>query len=406
MRGSIGLTAYRTLSGRRAAPDYVPSRPRPRGELVWIHTAEPGNNRAITDLALRLVGVRDRTHVMLTADSGTFDTRGEDAMHVEPLPNDHPTFADVFVKHWRPDVVIWTWGGLRPNLILAAAESGAFLMLVDAARSGFDSSRDRWLSEVPKRVLPKFDRVIVRDTDARLRLAQLGCPLPEIDTTEPLHPFGQVLPAADSDLNELSFALAGRPTWLAARTTRDEGRIILGAHRLAARSSHRLLLILHTTSAANAAHLMDLANAAGMRATNWLSGQLPDENCQLLITDGDDDLGLWLRIAPVTFLGGTLRPGRSMCDPYTVAAHGTAMIYGPNVGHHADAFTRLVNARAARIVNDKQTLGRAVIQMTAPDQAAQMAMAGWEVVSQGAHSLDLIIDHVKAHLDTVDTGAH
>ena len=406
MRGSIGLAAYRTLSGRRAVPDYEPSHQRPKGEVVWIHAAEQGNNRAIMDLALRLVAMRHGTHVILTAEQGSFTVAGSDFVHVETLAGDHPSFAEQFVAHWRPDIVIWAWGGLRPNLILSAANSGAYMILIDAARDGFDGRRDRWLPEVPKRVVAKFDHVIARDSEAHLRLAQLGRPLSAIELAEPLHPFGQMLSAAESDINDVSLALAGRPTWLAARTVREEGRIILGAHRLAVRTSHRLLLILHATSAPDGVHLMDLAHTAGMRATHWGTGQLPDDNCQVLITDAEDELGLWLRVAPVTFLGGSLRPGHSVCDPYTAAAHGTALIYGPHVGNHADAFTRLVNARAARIVNDKQTLGRAVIQMTAPDQAAQMAMAGWDVVTHAAHSLDRIIDLVQSQLDARESGAN
>ncbi len=404
MRGSIGLAAYRTLSGRRAAPDYAPKHPRPKGEVVWIHAAEPGNNRAVTDLAQRLVAMRHGTHVILTGEHDGFDVVGWSALHVEMLPGDHPGFAESFTGHWRPDVVIWVWGGLRPNLIFAAANIGAYMLLIDAGHDGFDGRRDRWLPEVPKRVIARFDHVTARDSAAHLRLAQLGRPLSNIELAAPLHPFGQMLHAADSDINDITHALAGRPTWLAARTVREEGRIILGAHRIAVRTSHRLLLILHATSAPDGAHLMDLAQAAGMRAAYWGAGQLPDDNCQVLIADADDELGLWLRIAPVTFLGGSLRAGHAVCDPYTAAAHGTALIYGPHVSRHADAFTRLVNARAARIVKDKQTLGRAVIQMIAPDQAAQMAMAGWDVVTQGAHSLDRIIDLVQNQLDAREGG--
>lgn len=405
MRGSIGLAAYRTMSGRRAAPQFAPQQARPRGELVWIHAAEVGKNRAVLDLALRLVNLRHGVHVVLTAEQGGFDTGMSEFVHVQDLPGDHPTFAANFVQHWRPDVVIWAWGGLRPNLILAAADSGAYMMLVDAAHDGFDGRRDRWLPEVPKRVIARFDHVIARDTDAHLRVAQLGRPLSAIEIAAPLHPFGQMLHAADSDINDIALALAGRPTWLSARTSREEGRIVLGAHRLAVRTAHRLLLILHATSVPDGAHLMDLAQAAGMRAAYWGAGQMPDDNCQVLIADADDELGLWLRIAPVTFLGGSLRPGQAVCDPYTAAAHGTALIYGPHVGTNAEAFTRLINARAARIVNDKQTLGRAVIQMIAPDQAAQMAMAGWDVVTQGAHTLDRIIDLVQNRLDSGEGGA-
>ena len=405
MRDSIGLAAYRTLSGRRAVPDYAPAHPRPSGEVVWIHAAEPGNNRAIADLAQRLITVRHGTHVVLTAAEGNFERFSVDGVMVERAPDDHPTTARAFVRHWRPDVVIWAWGGLHPNLVHEADKSGAYMLLVDAARDGFDGRRDRWLPDVPKRLLGAFDRVIARDAASRERLAQLGRDGPRVELATPLHPSGQMLPANDTDINDVTEALAGRPTWLAARSTRAEARILLGAHKLAVGTSHRLLLILHATSSADSAHSMDLARAADMRAVYWGEGQLPDDNCQVLVADADDELGLWLRIAPVTFLGGSMHPGNSVYDPYIAASHGTALIYGPHVGKHTDAFTRLVKARAARIVNDKKSLGRAVSQMIAPDQAALMALAGWDVVTQAALSLDRVIDLTQSHLDAIDGGA-
>lgn len=166
-------------------------------------------------------------------------------------------------------------------------------------------------------------------------------------------------------------------------------------------ASHRLLLILHPANTAAVLGIVAEAETAGLRTLLWSNGALPDDNTQVLIDDTTEDLGLWLRIAPVSFLGGSLVPGQQSCDPYMAAAHGTAIIYGPHTGTNVDAYTSLMNAGAARIVNDATTLGRAVIQIMAPDQAAQMTMAGWEVVTESADSLDSIIAHVETHLDAL-----
>ncbi|MEQ3709777.1 3-deoxy-D-manno-octulosonic acid transferase, partial [Tateyamaria sp.] len=316
MRDSLGLAAYRTLSGRRAAPDYAPTLDRPSGEVVWIHSSEAGNTRAIADLALQLIRVRHGTHVVLTLSDGDFDLPDVEGLHVVDLPDDHPATARAFIAHWRPDVIIWAWGDLQPNLILEAADYGAHMMLIDAASDGFDGRRDRWLPEVPKRLLATFDHVIARNADARDRLVQMGRSKQRIELGSPLYPSGEMLPANDTDIADVTDALAGRPTWLSAHTARAEGRILVGAHRLAVRTSHRLLLILHATSTADSAHFMDLTRTADMRAVYWGDGQLPDDNCQVLVVDADEELGLWLRIAPVTFLGGSLKPEHSVFDPY------------------------------------------------------------------------------------------
>lgn len=401
MRGSLGLKAYRTLTRRGTPVEFQPANPRPDGELIWIHAAGPGRNRALSDLALRLVHMRDGCHVLLTPTQSIFQNRSSDMILKEDVPDEHPDVTDAFIKHWKPDVVIWAWGGLRPNLIQSAADSGAKMMLIDADENGFDSRRDRWLPEVPRHLVARFDTVIVRSRTAHLRLAQLGCPFKKIKQAPPLRPFGRMLPAADSDISDITQALGGRPVWLAMQIALGEVGNVLAAHRQALMASHRLLLVLHPAERDAGVDILAEAEKVDLRTLLWSEGELPDDNTQVLIDDTTEDLGLWLRIAPVSFLGGSLVPGHDSCDPYTAAAHGTAIIYGPHTGSNVDAYTSLMNAGAARIVNDAATLGRAVTQIMAPDQAAQMTMAGWDVVTESADSLDSIIAHIETHLDAL-----
>lgn len=405
MRGSLGLSAYVTLSARRAAPRFHPVHDRPAGDVVWIHAAEPGNNRAVNDLAHRLTYMQPECFVVLTAAEGSFGDRGSPDVCQEIDPPDHPSYTDAFIAHWAPDVVVWTWGDLKPNLVLSAANSGACMILADAAREGFDGRRDRWLPEVPRALLEQFHHISARDEAAHRRLVQMGGDVLRVEMAPALHPFGRMLPAAESDLTEMAEALGGRPTWLAARTATPECTQVLAAHRYAVQSSHRLLLVLHLLDDETVETAITTAKKMGLRAADWRDGTLPDENTQVLVAHDDDDLGLWMRVATVTFIGGSMHAGTEVADPFSAAAHGTAIVYGPNVGLHVDAFTHLMNAGAARIVNDTNSLGRAVTQMIAPDHAAQMAMAGWDVVTRGADSLDRIIARIQAHLDTKPGGA-
>jgi 3-deoxy-D-manno-octulosonic-acid transferase len=64
------------------------------------------------------------------------------------------------------------------------------------------------------------------------------------------------------------------------------------------------------------------------------------------------------------------------------------------------SYSRLAAAGAARIINDSAALSMAVSRLVAPDQAAIMAHAGWEVVSEGAALMDRITDLVQDMLDT------
>ena len=83
------------------------------------------------------------------------------------------------------------------------------------------------------------------------------------------------------------------------------------------------------------------------------------------------------------------------------AALGSAILYGPNVGRYLEVYSRFANAGAARIVKDSDTLASAVQQCLAPDQAALMAAAGWNVASSGAEVTDKVIELVHDTLDAL-----
>jgi len=103
-------------------------------------------------------------------------------------------------------------------------------------------------------------------------------------------------------------------------------------------------------------------------------------------------------------MASSLMPGAGGRDPYAPAALGSAVLYGPNVSRYMGAYSRLAAAGAARIVKDAPTLQAAVIRLTAPDRAAQMAHAAWEVISDGAEATDSLLALVEDTLDLLEAG--
>jgi 3-deoxy-D-manno-octulosonic-acid transferase len=203
----------------------------------------------------------------------------------------------------------------------------------------------------------------------------------------------------DAVLTRLLTDLGPRPVWLGARTRGVEAAYVIEAHRRAIRYAHRLLLVLVPETPADAEQALAAAQDSDLRLCQWDSGDVLDENSQILLTEGPEDLGLWYRLAPLAFLGGSLVSGHGGTDPLEAAALGTAILYGPNVGAHLSAYTTLVDAGSARIVRDVDTLAGAVSQLVAPDRAAAMAHAGWDVVSRGAAATDAVIAELAQCLD-------
>ena len=407
MVGSLGLSAYRALARRGEAHLPTFDTPRPKGELLWIHCAETDAFLAVQDLTQRQINSRPELNILISMvvlphnDAGA-GAMFDDGIHVVQICDDHPDSVTAFLDHWRPDCCVWTWGGLRPNLILAAAERNCVLYLINADSAGFDGRRDRWLPDVARNLLALFTAVMVRTPAAAQRLMQLGLEKDDIEITTALQAGGQALPCSETDLADLAATCVGRAIWFANGVQKEELQTVLAAHRQALRLSHRLLLVLRPGENLSAEETLEVARTQEFRVLSWDDGNYPDETTQVLISDDIRDAGLFYRVAPVSFLGGSLIAGRHGVDPLEAAALGSAVLYGPRVGRHLQSYSRLATAGAARIINDSAALSMAVSRLVAPDQAALMAHAGWDVVTEGATLTDRITDLVQDTLDTLE----
>jgi 3-deoxy-D-manno-octulosonic-acid transferase len=403
MARSLGLQAYRALARRSEAAQKAPVQDRPDGELVWLHAGEPGNMLAVQDLAHRLVSSREGLSALITYPENEtpppLPTRENVRVQQTAVPGEHPENVEAFLDHWHPDTCIWTWGNLRPNLIIETAATACPLMLIDADTRGFDARQNRWLPDLTRSVLGHFQTLLCRSVAGRRRLRNIGKTLDGIDVTSPMLAGGQPLACADTDLTELAAAIGGRPVWFATNVLPKELPTVLSAHSKALRLSHRLLLVLQPASTSQVEDICDATHKRNMTTINWANGEYPDDTTQVMIADDPADTGLFFRIAPVSFLGSSLIAGEGGCDPFDAASLGSAVLYGPKVRHFLPSYSRLAAAGAARIVNDADALGNAVSRLIAPDQAAAMAHAGWDVISQGAALTDKAIEMVQDALD-------
>ena len=102
-------------------------------------------------------------------------------------------------------------------------------------------------------------------------------------------------------------------------------------------------------------------------------------------------MGLWYRIASVSFVGGSLVEVGGH-NPFEPALLGSAILFGPHVRNFVDGYRRLSDAGAAVLVRSEAELAEALVATIAPDRAAEMAAAAWAACSEGAEVTDAVLD--------------
>ncbi|SHJ97710.1 3-deoxy-D-manno-octulosonic-acid transferase [Shimia gijangensis] len=400
MARSLGLSAYLAFA-RREAPslDRITDQ-RPDGQLLWLHSSDPVRVDCLARLALRLKAQRGNLNLMVTTSPGQpLPRNAPKGVSVQICASENPQDVKTFLDHWKPDACMWLGPWLRPGLISAAYRQSIPLFLLDADEPGLENRRWRLMPEPVRATLNQFERIFAHSKEAEYRMRRLTQEPRRVLASGPLLEDSPALPCNETDLEELASAIGGRPVWLASQVQIQELGTILDAHRSISRLSHRTLLVLVPDQASDAAAMTALCRDEGWRVGHWEDGDIPQSNTQILISDDKQALGLWYRVAPVTLMGSSLISGHGGRNPLEPAALGSAILYGPGVRDYLDSYSRLAQAGAARIVKDASSLISALSLVTAPDQAATMAHAGWEVVSEGAEVSDQIIAVVQDALD-------
>lgn len=405
MARSLSLTAYMAYARRSSDTPAQFDTPRPTGELVWAHAADDTRARALYQIAERLHQLRPGARVLVSAGSGV-DLSGTACEFVlaQDLPEESIAAIDAFLDHWRPDICLWTGGDLRPALLTCADRRDIPLYLIDADEAQLSRSSWRWFPDLPRSVLRRFAQIQARSKNAARMLRRIGVAEADISITGALRPEAVPLPYREDERAELAALLRGRPLWQAARLEFAELEIVLQARQAVSRLSHRSVLIVTPEHPGELPAFEERIASEGLRMAVWANGDLPEETTQVILGEAAAELGLWYRLAPISLMGGSLLPGLTGHDPNEAAVHGTAILYGPHLRHYLSEYTRYAEAGAARIVRDADTLAAAVQSLLAPDQAAAMTHAAWDVASQGAPVTDRVLDLVQDTLDVMGAG--
>jgi len=381
MSYSFGLTLYTLGGGRAAGPG--PAWPaRPRGRLVWLHAPQTATIGPLLALARRLIEEDGLPILLTTPDPVANPPPG--VLVVAP-PVDAMPEVQAFLTHWLPEVILLSDGELRPALLHEAGLRKLPVLMVNARSPHLPPGRNGWYPGLIRSSLAGLRHCLVPDDAAARVFRKSGAVADRIEAAGRMEEESAVLPYVESDRAALAQALATRPIWLAACVPEAEEPTVIAAHREALHLSHRLLLILVPQDPGRGTALAAALEAdEGWSVARRSAGDDPDAETEVYLPEDTTEFGLWYRLAPVTFLGGSLLGTGCARNPLEPAALGSAILHGPRPGPHGAMFDRLGRARAARRVGSGAELVQALGDLLSPDRAARQAQAAWLVASEGA----------------------
>lgn len=358
----------------------VSERPAPPGRAVWLHAAHADRGAALQVLAEQLADQPERPPTFVTG------------LPEAPGPGEDLPSIDADIDRFQPRLLVLA-GDLLPVPLMDRAQArGVAMMLVDAVNP-VPSGGWRLMPGHTRGVLSRFVQIHARDAGSAAAISRT------VKGAVPVFESGQLARHAPvrgcnfHELDALRHAVGARPVWLAHGLPAAEAEAVFAAHAHALRRAHRLLLIVEPRDLSQGEALAESAVAAGFTCARRSNEEEIDETTQVYIADTGDDPGLFLRLAPVTFLGGSLSRNAVTASPVTPAALGSALIFGadaspasgPASGAGDSGFLNRLGAQGGgRRIAAPADLGPALSALLVPDAGALAALKAWTLATDGS----------------------
>ena len=370
------------------------SAPRPDGKIIWLHGASVGEAMSILPLGQALDN-RAAGPVTCLVTTGTVtaarrmaDVLPDGVLH-QYVPVDTAPAVRRFLDHWRPDLAVWVESELWPRLLHETHRRGVPMALVNARMSERSHARWQRAPKMARALLSAFRLILTQDGETLERLRSLGITGQYGGNLKSLVPPPDCPPEM---LAEMRLRLSRRKIWLAASTHPGEEELVLAAHAKVRERHPQALLILAPRHPERGGEIAGLLDRAGVAWARRSTGEMPTPGTSVWLADTLGEMGIWYRMAPVTFVGGSLVPvgGHTPFEPVMI---GSVVIHGPETTNFAPTYADLDAARGAAKITTADDLGAITADLLADDERrAQMVLDAAEAHFDMKPDVDAMAD--------------
>ena len=376
---------------------------RPKGELVWINAASVGELRSTIPLIKRLI--EEDLKILITTVTVT------SAIHIKAIvkdignkniihqfsPIDHPLFINFFINHWKPSLLLLIESEIWPHIIIKSFNKKIPLILLQGRMS--KKSYKKWLlvNSLSQYLYKKFSLIVSQDLTNGNRYKILGGNnvMSGINLKN-----GITANHMNYKEEEEIIALTNKRPILLFASIHDkiEDQAAIASHIEAKKNNADLLTIIvprHTKMIKNLISLVDIYK---LKTKIRSKKQEPDCNTEIYIADTIGELGSFMKISDICFVGGSLSPkgGHNLIEP---ALEKCAIIYGPDVSNHANTSEILLKENAAIQINNINELKTEINKlMSNKKEIKKMVDKAYNVINNIPDPSYILLNQIKPYL--------
>lgn len=375
--------------------------PRPKGTLIWMHGASVGESVSMLPLIKTLLDMYPDLHILVTTGTVTSaevmaKRLPERAFH-QYFPLEHPLYAARFIRHWKPNLVLWFESEFWPAMLSTIKSRNIPLILVNGRISNKSFRRWQQFEFAIRQILDCFTLCLGQSDEDTRRLQVLGAK--KTASLGNLKYAGLPLPVDETKKKQLQKSFAGRPVWLVSSTHDDEESKIGRFLKDLAQKVPNMLTVIVPRHPHRGIEIKDkLVDDYGLNVALRSAGEEITSQTEVYVADTIGELGIFYELIPVVFIGGSLIPhgGQNFMEP---SRYRDATIVGPHMFNFTDAMNRARQANAILEVNDVLELIDLVEKLlTLPNLLEEKRTLAYKWATSEAKVLDGIVEEIKQYI--------
>jgi 3-deoxy-D-manno-octulosonic-acid transferase len=368
---------------------------------IWLHGASAGDLLALSPMIdrFRAKFPGARVFVSTMTNTGALMARERLSKKVDAVlfaPWDLYGATRRAVAEVRPDLLVLEYTEIWPNLIHAAREHGAKVVLTNGRFSASSLPRYRWLFRLVGNPLHEVDLFLMREHDEAERALKLGAAAHRVRVTGNTKFDALIPPTQSNEAQALGEALGIEPddrVWIAGSTHEGEEELLLDVYQQLLPTVPGLRLVIAPRYIDRATRIRSLVEHRGLKVS--LRSQGNAERDPVTILDSIGELSLAYRLATVVFVGGsfTSRGGQNILEP---AAQGRPVLFGPHMENFRDS-VGVLQGRGGLQVKDADHLRRVLIELfSRPESLEALGALARQAVGQVSGASDRNVEAMAA----------
>ena len=333
-----------------------PSVERPSGKLIWLHAVGLGEVLALRGLILEL-HKKDRNLNFLVTSSTVFSAEVFEkncppkTIH-QFLPYDVKIYGYRFLRHWKPDLVIWSEQDVWPGLSCQASNFGIKQVLVNGKIRQESFSRRVKIKPLHRVVYKNFEFISTQDLSSKNFYQKLGASC-IIRTDGSLKPHCPPLLFDRKKLKIIKRAISYKSVWVVGSSFMEDEKIAIYTQKLLKERNIRKLLVLVPRFPDRLDEILNSLNDFEVKV--YSKGETPDVKTDIFIVDSIGELGLWYKASEVALIGGTFSNMEGK-NPWEALHLDCVITFGPRHLKFNDDFKILKKAKLAHQIDNAQDL--------------------------------------------------